>query len=165
MLKKETKAANRAPHLRKQHIPGADMVDKLDAAPVGTTYHHEGPYDASLLARNTLFTSSPVVAVAETNRETLKATPVENLQDSLERHRPLDGVAVVPPGMKDKFGRTYQYEEGTDMMRELGGDYKRWPGVVSCSSLISALSPLVAHPLMYIYTHTNITYSPGLPSR
>ncbi|KAJ9648443.1 hypothetical protein H2199_001298 [Coniosporium tulheliwenetii] len=129
MIKKDSKAANRAPHLQKRHIPGADVVDKLDIAPVGQTYHHGGPYDAALLARNTSLTSSPVAAVAETNHEALKATSPENIQDSLERHRPLDGVATVPPGMKDKFGRTYEYEEGTDMMRDLGGNYKRWPGI------------------------------------
>jgi hypothetical protein len=55
--------------------------------------------------------------------------------DAVERHRPLEGVATVPPGMPDKFGRVYDYEEGTDMQRDPlnGGDYKRIPGVVSCS--------------------------------
>jgi len=72
---------------------------------------------------------SPVAAVADSTRETLKATPAENIKDSLERHVPLTGVAVVPPGHKDRFGRTYNYEEGDDMMIANGGNYKRWPGV------------------------------------
>jgi hypothetical protein len=64
----------------------------------------------------------------------LKATPAENIKDSLDRHMPLDGVAAVPPGVPDRFGRTYEYEEGADLLREPGGDgpgYKRWSDKVS----------------------------------
>lgn len=64
--------------------------------------------------------------------EALKATPVERIKDSVERHRPLDGVATVPSGMPDQSGRVYDYEEGADIMIE-DGNYKRWPGVVSIS--------------------------------
>ncbi|MCJ1313054.1 hypothetical protein MMC25_006730 [Agyrium rufum] len=125
IIRKENKAANRAPHLRKQHLVGADTVDKLDA--IGGGYHHAGPYDATLLARNTSFTNSPIEAVSGTNEETLKATPREKVLDSIHRHRPLDGVAVIPPGQSDRHGRTLEYQEGTDMM--IDGGYKRWPGV------------------------------------
>jgi len=31
--------------------------------------------------------------------------------------------------MPDRFGRVLEYEEGADLMRERGADYRRWPGV------------------------------------
>lgn len=99
---------------------------------MGGAYHHEGPFDATLLAKNLSYKSSPVEAVRRTNLEALKATPREKIQDSVERHRPLDGVARVPPGMADENGRVYNYREGADLMIEDGGNYKRWPGVVRC---------------------------------
>ena len=131
MLMEDNKKANRAPHLRKKHLVGADRIDRLDnlVAP----YHHEGPYDATLLARNTSYTDSPIEAVSTSNEEALKATPREMIKDSVEKHRPLDGTAMVPPGTADRYGNTYNYEEGTDMMIEgnpEGGAYKRWPGMV-----------------------------------
>jgi len=131
-IKHENKAANRAPHLRKGHIPGADAIDRLDEA--GFRYHHEGPYDAASLARNTDTRSSPVAALARSNEEALKATPSEKIYDAVKGHKPLDGVAIVPPGQSDEMGRTYHYKEGTDMMRADGGDsgnYRRWGDVVS----------------------------------
>lgn len=128
VIKRETKLANRAPHLRKMHMVGPDTIDKLDWS--SGSYHHDGPYDATLIARNTSFANSPLEAVATSNREALKATPREKIIDSIRKHRPLDGVAMVPPGMPDREGRVYNYEEGTDLMIEEGGNYKRWPGVV-----------------------------------
>lgn len=134
-LTKEAKAANRAPHLRKKHIHGSDSIDKLDQASLLGAYHHEGPYDAASLARNNSWTNAPVAALAETTREALRATPRENIQDSIERHRPLDGVSSIPPGEKDRFGRTYHYREGAeeDVMRAVnagGGAYKRYTDIV-----------------------------------
>ncbi|KAL6715972.1 hypothetical protein ACLMJK_006934 [Lecanora helva] len=131
MLRKDTKAADRSPHLRKKNQIGADSVDRLDNLIAGA-YHHEGPYDATLLARNTSYTNSPIEAVSTGNEEALKATPREMIKDSVEKHRPLDGVAMVPPGAADQFGNTYHYNEGSDLMIEgdpPGGAYKRWPGV------------------------------------
>jgi hypothetical protein len=113
--------------LRKHHQPAPDSIDKLDVF----GYHHEGPYDAALLARNTSWESSPLAAVRDSNNEALKATPRENIIDAVERHRPLDGVAAIPPGQRDRFGREYQYKEGDNMMIVDGGNYRRWPGVVS----------------------------------
>jgi len=81
------------------------------------------------LARNTSWQTSPVAALSETNAEALRATPAENIRDAVERHRPLDGTAIVPPGSQDRFGRTYDYEEGDNLMITNGGNYKRWPGV------------------------------------
>lgn len=138
MIRKHSKKANRSPHLRKKHQPGPDTVDRLDPAIGGRPYHHEGPYDAALLARNTSYKSSPVAALESTNAEALKATPQENIRNAVERHRPLEGVADVPPGVQDRFGRTYQYEEGADLLHEDGGDgpgYKRWAGKVNRSSI------------------------------
>ncbi|KAK8218257.1 hypothetical protein IWZ01DRAFT_492451 [Phyllosticta capitalensis] len=126
-LARENKQAHRSHHLKKRHIPGPDTIDKLDS--IMSRYHHEGPYDATLLARNTSWETSPVAALAESNAEALKATPSENIRDALERHRPIDGVAVVPPGHKDRFGRVYDYKEGDDMMIYNGGNFRRWPGI------------------------------------
>lgn len=136
-LRQETKAAYRSPHLRKKHIPGADTIDSLDHTAFGGAYHHEGPYDATLMARNRSYKNSPVAAVAGTNEEALKATPRENIQDSLDRHIPLSGTAVIPPGMPGPDGRIMDYEEGADLMREpdaAGGAYRRWDHVVRLSS-------------------------------
>lgn len=79
-------------------------------------------------------TSSPVAALETTNREALKATPRENIRDSVEKHRPLDGVARVPSGEIDSSGRRFDYKEGPDVNREDGGDMGRWPGIVSFQS-------------------------------
>lgn len=117
--------------MRKHHHIAPDTIDTLDNVGLGQ-YHHEGPYDATLLARNNSFSSSPVAAVAGTTTETLKATPHEKIVDSVTSHRPLEGVAVYPPGTTDPEGRTYHYQEGENMMIDLnpgGGPYKRWPGV------------------------------------
>lgn len=128
-LKRENKAADRAPHLQKRHLPGADLIDRLDDS--GFKYHHEGPFDAALLARNTSYTSSPVAALTSTTQEALNATPQDKIKESLDLHRPLDGTAFVPPGHQDAQGRTMHYEEGEDLMVEQGGDLGRWDGVVS----------------------------------
>lgn len=130
MIIKDARKANRHPHLRKKHIVGSDTIDRMDT--VGG-FHHDGPYDATLLARNTSYVNSPVEAVSTTNEEALRATPQEMINDSVEKHRPLDGVAMVPPGTEDRYGNVYNYKEGTDMMIENspgGGAYKRWPDVV-----------------------------------
>ena len=134
IIRKDTKAANRAPHLKKKQLVGPDTIDSLDTVG-GGKYHHEGPYDATLLARNVEFMNSPVEAVSSTNEQTLRATPREKVLDSLRKHRPLDGVATVPSGMTDREGRIFHYEEGTDLMIE-EGNYKRWPGVVRNVSIM-----------------------------
>ncbi|MCJ1405330.1 hypothetical protein MMC11_008557 [Xylographa trunciseda] len=126
ILKREKKIADRAPHLRKKHFVGSDSIDQLDG--VGGKYHHDGPFDATLLARNTSFLTSPVEAVSGSNEEALKATPREKVMDSIERHRPLDGVAITPPGVADSTGRTLHYQEGSDLMIE-EGNFRRLPGV------------------------------------
>lgn len=129
IIRRDSKKAYRSPHLHKRSIPGADMIDRLDPAIGGVAYHHEGPYDAALMARNRNEKNAPLGALKDSNQEALKATPKENIKDALERHKPLDGVAVVPPGQPDRFGRRYEYEEGADLMHEgSSGDagYKHW---------------------------------------
>ncbi|KAL2063507.1 hypothetical protein VTL71DRAFT_5312 [Oculimacula yallundae] len=131
-LRQEAKAANRSPHLRKKHIPGADSIDKLDKSVIGGLYHHEGPYDATLQSRNTNVKYAPVDAVKRSNAEALRATPREYIKDSLTKHVPLQGTSVIPPGFEDFSGRRMDYEEGADLMREpdaAGGAYKRWDHV------------------------------------
>lgn len=133
VIRKESKRAHRSPHLRKSGIPGADSIDTLDDSVFGVPYHHEGPYDAALAARNNV-KYPPLDALRASNEEAIRATPPEKLRDALERHRPLEGVAVIPPGMRDFSGRVMDYEEGADLMREPdapGGAYRRWEGIVS----------------------------------
>lgn len=130
-LTAESRAADRAPHLRAKHQIGPDTIDTLDNV-TGAAYHHPGPYDATLLARNNTPASSPVAALAESNAETLKATPREKIIDSVHGHRPLDGVATYPPGGTDPNGHVYDYEPGENLMtagNPAGGAYKRWPGL------------------------------------
>lgn len=126
-LRKDAKTAHRAHHLRKKNFTGADVIDRLDNTTFN--YHHEGPYDAANISRNLDWKHSPIAAVQDSNEEALRATPRENILDAVNKHRPLDGVAIVPPGVPDKFGRVYDYQEGTDLMREPGANYKRWPGI------------------------------------
>ncbi|KAF2132563.1 hypothetical protein P153DRAFT_363866 [Dothidotthia symphoricarpi CBS 119687] len=130
-IRKDTRTANRAHHLRKKNFAGADIIDRLDMSGLGIpSYHHEGPYDAANISRNTSKKYSPIAAVRDSNREALRATPRENITDAVRRHRPLEGVATVPSGIPDQFGRVLHYKEGTDLQREPGVDaYKRWPGV------------------------------------
>ncbi|KAK4229725.1 protein pal1 [Podospora fimiseda] len=135
MLQREHRTADRAPHLhnRRRQQP-SDTIDFLDhSGPIpGATYHHGGPFDPAMKERNTNPFYSPVAAVQLTNSLAIKATPAEYIQDSLVKHVPLQGTAVIPPGMKDMSGRTMDYEEGADLMREKdapGGAYKRWDGI------------------------------------
>jgi hypothetical protein len=107
-----------------------DTIDALDT--IGGTYHHGGPYDATLASRNRNKKYSPVAAVEESNREALRATPRANIQDSLNKKMPLQGTADIPSGERDFTGDTINYEEGADLMRERdaqGGAYKRWDDV------------------------------------
>ena len=138
MLQREYRAADRAPHLhnRRRKQATSDLIDSLDhSGPVpDVAYHHSGPFDATLKSRNVGAENPPIEAVRDTNLEALKATPAEFLHDSLVKHVPLQGTAVVPPGMKDMSGRRMDYAEGADLMREpdaAGGPYKRWDHIVS----------------------------------
>lgn len=133
VIRRDSRKAYRSPHLNKRSLPGADTIDRLDPAIGGRAYHHEGPYDAALLSRNRDPKNAPLAALEDSNREALRATPRENIKDSVERHQPLDGVAGVPPGEEDRFGRTYHYREGADLMHEAANGepaYKQYPGAV-----------------------------------
>lgn len=136
MIAREHRAADRAPHLHNhRRQQPSDTIDSLDVTgPVAGVYHHGGPFDATMKERNVGKEYAPVEAVKESTLEALKATPAEFVQDSLVKHVPLQGTAVIPPGMKDLSGRTMEYQEGSDLMREgdaPGGPYKRWQDVVS----------------------------------
>lgn len=136
ILRRDSKKAHRSPHLNKRHLPGADMIDRLDPTSA-RPYHHEGPYDAALLARNNPADPdhSPLAALKDSNAEAIKATPRENIRDAVEKHRPLDGTALIPPGEPDEMGRTLNYEEGENELND--GVYKRYPGVVSHALIFS----------------------------
>jgi hypothetical protein len=136
VLTRQHRAADRAPHLHNhRRQQPSDTIDSLDiSGPVpGVKYHHEGPFDPTMKARNAK-KNAPIEAVMDTNIEAIKATPADYLQDSLVKKVPLQGTAIVPPGMKDMSGRTMEYQEGADLMREedaAGGPYKRWEHIVS----------------------------------
>jgi hypothetical protein len=132
MLKKDAKMAHRSPHLRNGSIPGIDAVDALDTVP-GGAYHHEGPFDATLASRNQDPRMSPVAAVFDSNVQTLRATPPENIRNALDKHYPLDGIAQTAPGATDLNGRTYDYE--TDLANEVDADMNQYNGEV-CSHTI-----------------------------
>jgi hypothetical protein len=129
MLRREHRAADRAPHLHNVHRKQpSDTIDKLDeSGPI--PHHHEGPFDAASQARNRGKARAPVDAVKDSNMEALKATPKEYIQDSTYKHVPLQGTAVVPPGLRDMSGNIMDYVEGTDMNRTRdasGGAMGRW---------------------------------------
>lgn len=130
ILRKEARAADRAPHLRRKNMPHTDTIDALDT--IGGTYHHGGPYDAALKSRNRDKAYSPVAAVHDSNMEAIRATPREYLEDSLRKNMPLQGTAIIPSGVEDYQGNLMDYQEGADLMREpdaAGGAYKRWDGI------------------------------------
>lgn len=129
-LSKEKRVADRSRHVTRKHHIQPDTIDSLDTI-TGSAYHHGGPYDATLYARNNS-SSGPLGALVDSNNETLKATPREKVIDSVRGHRPLDGVATYESGQTDPNGHLYTYEQGDNMMIEgnpAGGAYKRWPGV------------------------------------
>jgi hypothetical protein len=130
-LAREKAIADKSRHVTKKHHIQPDTIDNLAILGPGA-YHHSGPYDATLLARNNT-RDSPLAALKDSNEETLKATPHENIMDSVRGHRPLDGVAAYPPGSIDRLtGHKYEYEAGENMMIDGnpgGGAYKRYPGI------------------------------------
>lgn len=132
-IRKEQRAADRAPHLKVQKYPNTDTIDGLDSTTFGGVYHHGGPYDATLASRNHIKKYSPVEAVKDSNEKALQATPREYIEDSLRKHVPLQGTSFVPPGFPAMSGQVMMYEEGSDLQREreaLGGAYKRYDFIV-----------------------------------
>ncbi|RPB14377.1 hypothetical protein P167DRAFT_604215 [Morchella conica CCBAS932] len=125
-LQREARRAHRSPHLKKSAIPGPDTIDRLDNILGGTPYHHEGPFDATLRARQ-IPGRSPVEALAWSNAKAIAATPRENIIDCLEKHKPLQGTASVPVGMRTAAGQVMGDYEEVDLMVESG--YRRYPGL------------------------------------
>ncbi|KAL4798279.1 hypothetical protein BDV19DRAFT_31497 [Aspergillus venezuelensis] len=114
-------------HRRSSQLVNPDVIDRLDTAS-RFSYHHEGPYDAVYPERNKINRLSPIDALKESNEEALRATPHHKIADSVNSHRPLDGVAFYPPGHTDQEGQTYDYEEGHNFMND-AGNYTRFPGL------------------------------------
>ncbi|CUS07351.1 unnamed protein product [Tuber aestivum] len=113
---------------RASSIPGPDTIDRLDNGVFGNYYHHEGPYDSTLLARQN-GPRPPVEALRESNAAALAATPMANILDSLEKHKPLQGTAMVAPRTRLPNGEFIGDYEEYDMMRQgPGGSYRRYPG-------------------------------------
>lgn len=131
IIKRENRTADRR---HRKRFSNADTIDLLDHSYFGPKLHHEGPYDAALAGRNAYKKYSPLEAVRDSNAQALRATPQAYINDSLTKHRPLQGTAIVPPGFADYQGNIMDYEEGADLMREpdaAGGAYRRYEGVVS----------------------------------
>lgn len=128
-LTAEKHRADRSRHATRKHHIQPDTIDALDDV-AGAAYHHSGPYDATLFARNNSSTG-PLGALVDSNAETLRATPHDKIVDSVRGHRPLDGVAAFAPGETDRDGNRYEYSESNMMLDSdaPGGAYKRWPGV------------------------------------
>jgi Pal1 cell morphology protein len=116
-------------HNHRRNRVNPDVIDQLDNVNF-MQYHHEGPYDAVYPERNVCSKRSPLEAVKDTNEETLRATPMHKIIDSVSLHRPLDGVAFYPPGTTDDEGQTYDYTEGDNMTVEREGRFPRVPGEV-----------------------------------
>jgi hypothetical protein len=120
-------------------LSSVGVVDSIDilgcTAPLGP-FHIDGPYEATLLARNLDPRTSPVAALRESNAEALRATPRACIMDSLINHVPLQGTATIPSGCRDENGVVMHYEESTDMMHEDrtdGGPLRRWNHTVRLS--------------------------------
>lgn len=131
IIKRENRTADRR---HRKRFSNADTIDLLDHSYIGPKLHHEGPYDAALAGRNAYKKYSPLEAVRDSNAQALRATPQAYINDSLTKHRPLQGTAIVPPGSADYQGNIMDYEEGADLMREpdaAGGAYRRYEGIVS----------------------------------
>ncbi|KAK6533096.1 hypothetical protein TWF281_007253 [Arthrobotrys megalospora] len=110
-----------------QRVLAADTIDSLDTSFGVFTFHHEGPYDATLSHRNRNPLRSPVHATRYGNAMALRATAPEDIQNSLQFGRPLDGVAAFPPGTH-VTGGVLEYEE-YDVNRK-DGNFRRYPGEV-----------------------------------
>lgn len=130
--------SERKPPRQKKYVP--DTIDRLDGSFGANPYHHQGPYDAALRSYNKYSKYAPLAATEEGNKAAWAATPREAQIDALRKGRPLDNVAVIPPGQKGMNGEVMQYKEGMDMMRDPeagGGPFKRWTGLVSFFSFFS----------------------------
>lgn len=140
VIRKSSLRAQRSPHLRKDRHLGVDSIDKL--AGIEGAYHHGGPFDVVSQARNVSSRDSPVAALKSSNAEALRATPKEAIIDSLRHHRPIDGVAALPPGVPDRTGKVLYYKEGTNIQRGTGDNViGQWPAYyVSNPSTIICLA-------------------------
>lgn len=140
VIRKISLRAQRSPHLRKDHHHGIDSIDKL--AGIEGAYHHGGPFDVVSKARNVSSRGSPAAALKSSNAEALRATPKEAIIDALRHHRPIDGVADLPPGVPDRTGRVLYYTEGHNMQRGTGENVLgQWPAyyVSSIDHLLSCI--------------------------
>ncbi|KAF3905605.1 hypothetical protein AA313_de0209982 [Arthrobotrys entomopaga] len=110
-----------------QRVLAADTIDSLDTSFGLFTFHHEGPYDATLSHRNRNPLKSPVQATRFGNEMALRATLPQDIENSLQFGRPLEGVAIFPPGTRAVGGEVLEYDE-YDLNRR-DGNYRRYPGV------------------------------------
>lgn len=84
-----------------------DQIDDLDN--ILGSYHHEGPFDATLASRQ-IPGRAPVEAVTYGNSLALSATPSGSLRHSLALHEPLDGTSRHASGTT-VAGQRFDYDE------------------------------------------------------
>ncbi|ORY80395.1 hypothetical protein BCR37DRAFT_393758 [Protomyces lactucae-debilis] len=86
-----------------------DDIDQLDVTGL-LGYHHEGPFDATLAARQ-VPGYAPLDAVQYGNNLAMRATGQSKMDEVMRGHIPLDGVASVAPGERDSTGELLDYED------------------------------------------------------
>lgn len=128
-----TSSSDAPPPYRKQHhrkpLPKRmplDAIDVMDGSiPPNLLRHHSGPFDAVTKSMFLSQNQNPLVALEHSTQEALEATPEISIQDSLERHVPLQNTAIVEPGQRP-YGndKPVEYEE-----ENLLGDVGRWQGI------------------------------------
>ena len=103
-----------------------DAIDVMDeSVPPTFLRHHSGPFDAVTKSRFTSKNKNPLAALEHSTQAVLEATPEVSIQDSIEKHVPLQNTAVVEPGQRP-FGHDepLQYQE-----ENLLSDVGRWEGI------------------------------------
>lgn len=88
------------------------------------SYHHEGPFDATLASRQ-IPGRAPIEATVLGNSLALAATPNDYVQRALRRHEPLDGISSHASGTTVE-GQRFDYEE-EDVERQQRGRLGHWP--------------------------------------
>lgn len=95
---------------KRGHIPN-DQIDALDN--ILGSYHHEGPFDATLQARQQY--RAPLDALKYTTQKAIAHTDPDSLRRSIATKTPLDGVAKVGGvPLKSEVGEEVDIEDVGD---------------------------------------------------
>ncbi|RMJ24090.1 Pal1 cell morphology protein [Aspergillus sp. HF37] len=94
-----------------------DNIDALDDAAF-SLYHHEGPYDAATPARNKIPGQSPVLAFGDPSTDSGKYSH-EKCTNNLDGDSPRTEQVLPPPGVVDRDGRVYEYDDGSNVLYDI----------------------------------------------